>query len=52
MKEEPKLRYQKNADPIHNRIIMPKPFIDKYGRSYFMEVYDDYIKLIPTKKER
>lgn len=50
MKDEKKLVFQKNADKIQNRIIIPQFFIDKYGRSFYMEVYDDYIKLIPISK--
>ncbi len=48
--EQPKLIYQKNADKEMNRIIIPKFFIDKYGRQFYMEIYDGYIKLIPVKK--
>ena len=43
-------RYFKLADPIQNRIIIPKHFIDKHGRDFYMEVYEDYIKLIPIEK--
>lgn len=49
-KERPKLIYQKNADKIKNMVIIPKSFVDKYGREFYMEVYEDYIKLIPIKK--
>ena len=48
--EEPKLVFQKNADKELNRIIIPKFFIDKHGRSYRMEVYDNKIILKPIKK--
>lgn len=48
--EKPKLIYQKNADKELNRVIVPKAFIDKYGRQFYMEVYEDYIKLIPIEK--
>ena len=50
MKDEKKEVFQKNADKVMNRIIIPKFFIDKYGRSFYMEVYEDYIKLIPINK--
>jgi len=50
--EKQKLILQKNADKKLNRIIIPKFFVDKYGRSFYMEVYEDYIKLIPVRKEK
>ena len=50
-KQKPQLVYQKNADKLRNKIIIPKPFVDKHGYSFQMEVYEDYIKLIPMKKE-
>lgn len=39
--------FQKNADKTLNRIILPKFFIDKYGRSFYMEVYEDKIVIKP-----
>ena len=51
-KTERPLIYQKNADKVLNRVIIPKDFIDKYGRSFYMEVYKDIIVLIPIKKEK
>lgn len=50
MKDEKKLVFQKNADKIRNRVIIPQFFIDKHGRSFYMEIYEDYIKLIPINK--
>lgn len=47
---EEKLIYKKNADKIMNRVIIPKFFIDKYGREFFMEIYNDKIVLKPIKK--
>ncbi len=52
MEEKPKLIYQKNADKILNRVVLPKKFIDKFGYQYYMEVYEDYIKLVPVRKEK
>ena len=46
-----KLIYQKNADKVRNRVIIPQFFIDKHGRSFYMEVYEDKIILIPIKKK-
>ena len=48
--EQPLLIYQKNADIEKNRVIIPKAFIDKYGRQFYMEIYEDKIVLKPIKK--
>jgi hypothetical protein len=41
----------KRADKEKNRIIIPKFIIDKYGRDFYLEIYDDEtIKLVPIKK--
>ena len=50
--ERPKLIYQKNADKALNRVIIPKEFIDKFGREFFMEIYENYIKLVPIKEKK
>lgn len=50
MKMGDKYVFEKNADKTLNRVIIPKFFIDKYGRNFYMEVYEDYIKLIPINK--
>ena len=49
--EQPKLIYQKNADKALNRIVLPKQFVDENGREFYMEVYENYIKLVPIKKK-
>lgn len=46
------LIFQKTADKEKNRIIIPKFFVDKHGRQFYMKVYENYIKLIPIKEER
>lgn len=44
-------RMFKRADIDKNRIIIPKFVIEKYGREFYLEVYEDgIIKLIPVKK--
>ena len=48
--EKPLLIYQKTADPQRNRVIIPKTFIDRYGKEFSMEVYVDKIILRPIKK--
>ena len=47
--EQP-LVFQKNADVEKNRVIIPKSFINKNGRQFYMEVYKDKIILKPIKK--
>ena len=50
--EKPQLIYQKNADKVLNRVVLPKKFIEKYGYQYYMEVYEDYIKLVPKREDK
>ena len=53
MEKEPKMlsRFMKRADVLKNRIIIPKFFIDNYGRNFYLDIYDDgTIKLIPVEK--
>lgn len=49
--KKPILIYQKNADKEKNRVILPKAFINKYGRSFYMEVYKNQIILKPLKNK-
>ena len=45
-------RFMKRAEKAKNRIIIPKFIIDKYGRDFYLEFYDDEtIKLVPIKKK-
>lgn len=46
-KEKPIAILTKRAEIQKNRIIIPKRFIDKHGRYYYMEVYKDKIILKP-----
>lgn len=48
--DRPLLIFQKNADIEKNRVIIPKAFIEKNGRNFSMEVYEDKIILKPIKK--
>lgn len=44
-------RFFKKADKSLNRVIIPKFIIDKYGRDFYFEFYDDEtIKLVPVGK--
>lgn len=50
-KVKPLLRFFKRADKEKNRIIIPKCIIEKYGREYFVEIFEDgTIRLTPVKK--
>lgn len=45
-------RFIKKADKTLNRIVIPKFIIDKYGRDFYLEFYDDEtIKLVPVNKK-
>ena len=48
--EQPILVLQKNAERNTNKMRIPQNIIDKWGSQYRMEVYNNYIKLIPIKK--
>ena len=46
-------RFYKKAAKEKNSIIIPKFIVEKYGREFYLEFYDDEtIKLIPVKKGR
>lgn len=46
-----KLIFHKIADKARNRVIIPQFFIDKHGREFCMEIYEDKIILIPIEKK-
>ena len=48
---KPLLIYNKKADSVFNRVIIPKFFIEQHGREFQMEIYKDKIILIPIEKE-
>lgn len=53
MSKEPKVlfKFMKRADIEKNRIIIPKFFIDNYGRDFYLEVLDNgIIRLTPITK--
>jgi len=50
-KEELITTLQKNADKARNKMIIPKFFIDKYGYSFYMEIYEDKLVIKPMKKK-
>lgn len=49
--EEPILVFQKNAEKTTNKMIIPKVCVDKFGRNFYMKVYEDKIVLVPIKKK-
>ena len=40
------IRLQKNAEKNTNKMRLPKEVVEKFGRSYYMEIYENHIKLI------
>lgn len=49
MNKQPILIYHKNVDKTLNRILMPKKVVEKFGRKFYMKVYQDKIVLEPIK---
>ena len=49
--EEPILVLQKKAEETTNKMRIPKLCIDRFGRSYYMKVYENKIVLIPIEKK-
>lgn len=47
---EPILRFMKNAERTTNKITLPKVVVEKFGKQFYMEIYEDKIVLIPIKK--
>jgi len=50
--EQPVLTLQKNAEKTTNKVRIPQWIIDKWGNRFYMEIYADYIKLVPIKERR
>lgn len=49
---KPLFRFFKRAEKVKNRIIIPKFLIEKYGRDFYLEIYqDETIKLVPVNKK-
>lgn len=48
--DKPFLVLQKNTEKTTNKMRIPQKVVDKWGSQYCMEIYKDYIKLIPIKK--
>jgi len=44
-------KWYKKADNKMNRILLPKILIEKYGKNFYIEWYDDgTIKLVPAHR--
>lgn len=43
------MRFFKKLD-IRNGIHLPKKVAEKFGKEYYMEIYEDKIILVPAKK--
>ena len=51
-KDRPLVIYYKKADKTTNRIILPKFYIEKYGRNFYLEVYSNgELKIKPIKEK-
>ena len=46
------LVFQKNAEKLKNKMVIPKFFINKYGYQYYMTVYNDKIVIEPMNKKK
>lgn len=45
-------RFMKRAEKAKNRIIIPKFIIDKYGRDFYLEIYENGTMLLtPINKK-
>ena len=49
--KEPIMKVQKNVDKTKHKMVIPKRFIDKYGYSFDMYVYEDKIIIKPLAKK-
>lgn len=45
-------RIFKKSEKTTNKIRLPKEVVDKFGNEFYMEVYENYIKLIPVKESK
>lgn len=49
--DKPIMVFEKKAEATTNKIIIPKPIIEQWGRDFYMEIYSDKIVLKPIVKE-
>ena len=50
--EQPIMRLIKNAEKKQGKLVIPKAILNQWGTQFYMEVYEDYIKLIPVRKDK
>ena len=43
------LKLHKKVERTTNKITLPKKVVEKFGRDFYMEIYEDKIVLIPIK---
>lgn len=48
--DKPIVILQKNSERESNKIRLPKFVVDKMGRNYFMEIYENKIVLKPIER--
>lgn len=49
--QEPILVLQKNADKTLNKIVLPKVYVNEWGRTFLMKIYKDGTMIIkPIEK--
>lgn len=46
------MRLFKKAEKTQGKMVIPKAILNKLGYEFYMEIYEDYIKLIPVGKEK
>lgn len=52
MEEEKQIMsFKKKLDKVHQRLLIPKFFVDKYGEYYNLNVYKNKIEIIPITEE-
>lgn len=49
--EKPRLVYQKNVESNTNKMRIPKAIVEKLGKQFYMECYEDKIVLIPVVRK-
>lgn len=50
--EKPIITYYKTAEKKTNKMRIPKVIIENWGNDFYMEIYENHIKLIPIRKEK
>lgn len=48
--EKPVMVLQKNIENNTNKVRLPKPIVEQWGKQFYMEIYEEKIVLKPIKK--